>query len=201
MKVPVEASQRKSIKTMIDEIEAVGKSSKTFGTYIDEHDYMDDDMVATYEDTHTVWFDYILDDLGGPCAAMLRLARFAAWGAQYELGLQMLIERDESDFGGTLLFKDQRCLADNALKQRYRAMRAWNPMSVSHVLAIDPWEDDEPMYSELDCQRARQGKDGWDMWMWWAASYCSQSIPRSSSQEYVDHLQRDIHTWRRQLVD
>jgi hypothetical protein len=180
VKVP-EATQRKPIKVMIDEIEAVCKSSKPFGTHVDEDDDIDDDMISTYEDTHTVWFDYILDDLRGPCAAMLRLARFAAWDVQYELGLRILIQRDKCDFGGTLLSEDQLDLADNALKQRYRAMRAWNLMSVSHVLDFDPLEYDNPMYSELDCQRARRGKDGWNMWMWWAVPYCSRGIPRSSS--------------------
>jgi hypothetical protein len=133
--------------------------------------------------------------------AMLRLAIFAAWDVQYELGLRILIQRDKCDFGGTLLSEDQRGLADNALKQRYRAMRAWNPMSVTHVLDFDPLEYDDPMYSELDRQRARRWREGWNMWMRWAVPYCSRGILQLSSQEYVAHLRRHRNAWKRQLVD
>jgi hypothetical protein len=181
---------------MMDEIEAISTSSKPFGAHIDEDDDMDDDMIASYEATWTAWFDYILDDLSGPCAAMVRLARFAAWDVEYELGIRILIKRDWSDFGCTYLSNDQRDLAHNALKQRYRAMRAWNPMSVSHVLGYDG-----RTYSGLDCERARQGKDSWNMWMWWVVPHCSRGIPPSSSLEYLSYMQNHGNAWKRQLVD
>ena len=69
---------------MIEEIEAYAISRRDFDPELDDDDDMSDDMIASWEDTWSVWFDYNLDDLEGPCAAMVRLARFSAWGQQYE---------------------------------------------------------------------------------------------------------------------
>lgn len=200
MKAP-EITQAESVKSMMDEIEAVSTSSKPFGTQFDQANDTDDQAILSYENTFTVWFDFVLDDLHGPCAAMGRLARFAVWNGGYELDMGSRLEKDQGDFGGTFLSRDQRHLAHRALKQRYRAMRAWNPMSINHVLNYDPVEEDDTTYSDRDCQRARQGKDSWSMWMWWTSSYCSRGIPRTSSQEYLRYMRRHGDAWKRQLVD
>lgn len=49
VEAPEATQQCKPIKVMTNEIEAVGKPSKPFGTHFAAEDDMDDDMIATYD--------------------------------------------------------------------------------------------------------------------------------------------------------
>lgn len=52
-------------------------SKKDFGFKTGGEEDMNDDIIAMEEDTWTVWFDQVLDDLDGPSApiALLELGR------------------------------------------------------------------------------------------------------------------------------
>jgi hypothetical protein len=58
-------------------------STIPFGQY-ENDDETDDEMIISDEDTWTVWFDHILDDLPGPSAPFIRLERFWNWSSHYE---------------------------------------------------------------------------------------------------------------------
>lgn len=133
---------------MVEEIEACVVSDNPFGTYLDDLDDMDDNMVAAYEDKWKLWFDYILDDVEGPCAAMVRLARFSTWSQRYERE-RYFCATDGTCISGAMSMLSDRRLADaeSALLERYRAMRAWNP-ETAHNRADEFDREDE--YYEVD---------------------------------------------------
>ncbi len=50
-------------------------STIPFGQY-ENDDETDDEMIISDEDTWTIWFEHILDELPGPSAPFVRLERF-----------------------------------------------------------------------------------------------------------------------------
>ena len=189
-----------ALAMMVEEIEACVVSEKLFGTYLDDLDDMDDNMVAAHEDKWKLWFDYILDDMEGPCAAMVRLARFSAWSQRYEREMYFCAV-DGTCIGGAMSMLSDRQLADaeSALLERYRVMRAWNPEAVHNR---EDAYDSEDEYFEVDRKDIllRRTRDGWLAWSWWVSGFCKRGIPRRSSRKYQDMMERYGDAWIRPLV-
>lgn len=193
-----ERTRLKAVAMMVEEIEACVISEKTFGTYLDNTNNMDDEMVASYEDAQTLWFDYILDDMEGPCAAMVRLARFARWTERY--GREMYFRtNDGGDIGGAVDMLSERQLTDarSALLERYRAMRAWNPESLQHHSNC---EQDCCNYFDGEDVRLDTMTDWWLEETWWCSGFCKRGIPRRSSRAYQDMMERHKDAWTRPLM-
>jgi hypothetical protein len=183
IQIPKQA-RAKAVTMMVEEIEACVISDKTFGTYLNDTDIMDDEMVASYEDAQTLWFDYLLDDMEGPCAAMVRLARFASWSERYEREMYFRATGEgEGRIGAAVGMLSERQLRDieSALEERYRAMRAWNPKSLQHFSG-DLESDDY-----FDRKRTM---DWWLVGTWWCSPLCKRGIPRKSSQDYQNMVER-----------
>lgn len=176
-----ERARLKAVTMMANEIEACVTSEKSFGTYLDNTDNMDDEMVASYEDAQTLWLDYILDDMEGPCVAMVRLARFARWTERYEREMYFRTN-DGGDIGGAVEMLSGRQLTDarSALLERYRAMRAWNPESLEHNSCGELHDCD---FCDLEDIRRKSGGDWWLEETWWSR-FSKRGIPRISSWAY-----------------
>jgi hypothetical protein len=193
-----ERTRVKAVTMMVEEIEACVISEKTFGTYLNDTDNMDDEMVASYEHAQTLWFDYILDDMEGPCAAMVRLARFARWTERYEREMYFRTNY-EGGIGSAVDMLSERQLTDaqSALLERYRAMRAWNPESLQHHSSGGPDSDDD-----FDREDVRLDTiiDWWLEESWWCSQFCKRGIPRKSSLAYQDMIERHEDAWTRPLA-
>ena len=199
-----EQPRQEAVKMMVEETEARAVSEKPFGTYLDETDDMDDQMVGSYEFTQRLWFDYMLDDMEGPCAAMVRLARFSTWTERYEK--EMYYRTTDGGGGGSvgsaecMLSERQLTDARSALLERYRAMRAWNPDALHHHAGC------------CRCYCSRGGgdcggcvgevitSDHWLKEMWWVSESCKQGVPPRNSQAYQDIVRRHHYAWTRPLV-
>jgi hypothetical protein len=150
-------------------------------------DETDDEMIISDEDTWTVWFDHILDDLPGPSAPLVRLERFWNWTSQYERNVWCLIQ-GKCGMGGALLSNSGQSQTLIALINRFRAKQALNPMSFRHVQE----EGDEWTWNMVD-EWAPEGlvlstrKDGWSPGKWWTYQ---EGIPRTSSVEYRRHMDK-----------
>jgi hypothetical protein len=160
----------------------------------DEYENIDDEVIMSMEDTWTVWFDYILDDLPGPSARFARLERFSTWNPHYEKNMWCLINGWETSIGGCLVSDSERHLMVEALTERVLAKLAFNPMSLRHLK-----EDEQPnlWYTADDWSRPENdvldsGKDGWWPAKWWEYQ---QGIPRISSLDYQNHLDRYGYQW------
>lgn len=105
----------------------------------DESANIDDEVTLSMEDTWTVWFDYILDDLPGPSARFARLERFSTWNMHYEKNMWCLINGWETSMGGCLLSDSERHSMVEALTERVLAKLAFNPMSLRQLE-----EDEQP---------------------------------------------------------
>jgi hypothetical protein len=159
----------------------IAVSTTPYGLDLDDADDMDDDMIACYEDTWTVWFDYILDDLPGPSAQHTRLERFCHWTPRYEKTMWCLIT-GEPEFRGPIVTRRETDKFLAALYDRRDAMRAFKPMAYMRVCEGPDegtgWETDE----ELPVNKVRAtGVDGWSVGRWWEYE---EGIARTSSEEY-----------------
>ncbi|OQU96168.1 hypothetical protein CLAIMM_02283 [Cladophialophora immunda] len=61
-----------------------GTQPRSFGLDIRHGAIWDDDDTLALEDALHVWLDYLLDDMEGPTAALLRRDRFKFWCSEYE---------------------------------------------------------------------------------------------------------------------
>lgn len=161
-------------------------STIPFGQYVNDDD-TDDEMIISDEDTWTVWFDHILDDLPGPSAPFIRLERFWNWGAQYERNMWCLIQ-GKCGMGGALLSVSQQYETLMSLVRRCQARRAFNPMSFRHVQEEeDEW--DWYLWDEMAPESlvSSTGKDGWCPGKWWTYQ---EGIPRTSSVDYGRYMDK-----------
>ena len=165
-------------------------STTSFGLDITETDHTDDEMIISYEDTWAVYFENILDDLPGPSAPFVRLERFWNWTPQYTKNIWCLIDA-ECEIGGALLTELERRAGIGALARRITAMMAFNPMSLEHVQEEESGDSGEAWYSEKEDSPENvvlsSGKDGWVPGKWWKYQ---QGIPRQSSAEHEEHIQK-----------
>jgi hypothetical protein len=161
-------------------------STIPFGQY-ENDDETDDEMIISDEDTWTVWFDHILDDLPGPSAPLVRLERFWNWSSHYERNMWCLIQ-GKCEMGGALLSESEQSQTLTALISRCRAKQAFNPVSFRHVQEegdewswnmVDEWAPEGLVLST--------GKDGWSPGKWWTYQ---EGIPQTSSVEYRRHMDK-----------
>ncbi|OQV04556.1 hypothetical protein CLAIMM_09416 [Cladophialophora immunda] len=72
------------VADLMEEVDRLSRKRTPFGLYRDRDFYFDDLTIGAEEDKFHLWLDYLLDDMDGPCAANLRLARFVEWCSEYD---------------------------------------------------------------------------------------------------------------------
>ncbi len=185
LKLPFDR-EHQMLDELVKNIRHNAVSTIPFGQY-ENDDETDDEMITSDEDTWTVWFDHILDDLPGPSAPFIRLERFWNWSSHYERNMWCLIQ-GKCEMGGALLSESEQSQTLTALISRCRAKQAFNPMSFRHVQE----EGDEWSWNMAD-EWAPEGlvistrKDGWSPGKWWTYQ---EGIPRTSSVEYRRHMDK-----------
>ena len=181
--------EHETLDKVVSNILRKARSTPPLGLDFEDDYRMDDEMIVSLEDTYTVWFDYVLDDLPGPTAAFVRLERFWNWSPQYDKNMWCLI-RGKCEMGGALLFRPELCHAQDALEDRYCARLAFHPMSSKHVQE-DENNDNDSRYGVLEDSPEGDvlstGMDGWCPVKWWAYR---EGIPRISSAEYKNHIDK-----------
>lgn len=179
--------QHEMLDEVVSDILRKAGSPIPFGLDFSDSDDMDDEMIMSSEDTWTVWFDYILDDLSGPSAPFVRLERFSNWSPQYTKNIWCLVH-EKCEIGGALLSDIERYWMASALAGRVLAKLAFNPMSFKHV------QEDESSRLWYTADEASpenavllSGKDGWWPGKWWEYQ---EGIPRKSSVDHQNHMDK-----------
>ncbi len=199
VKLPFE-HKHKSLNALVSEVSFHAVSKEQFGFKTGEEEDMNDDVIAMEEDTWTVWFDQILDDLPGLSARFARLERFWNWCSHYETRMWERINCDECPLGGAVLLTlEEKHGVLEALSERLSDMPAFNSMSFK--------QDREQGEPTTGCEILElpedvvtlTGKEGWCSAKWWTFHH---GIPRKSHWSYERHLEsyryfRDEMEYRR----
>ncbi|KAJ9604089.1 hypothetical protein H2200_011612 [Cladophialophora chaetospira] len=91
----------KGTNIAIARLVGLAKAEKPFGIITTRSDFLDVHWVLSRENAIHLWLEYLLDDLDGPAAALLRRQRFQDWCSEAEhLHFQRLIGFDFAKFGG-----------------------------------------------------------------------------------------------------
>lgn len=178
-----------SLDALVSELSLNLVSKKPFGFKTGEEEDMDDDVIAMEEDTWTVWFDQILDDLPGASAPLLRLERFWNWCLHYEKRMWERIHCQECELGGAVLLTlNETRGARLAFFDRLDAMCAYSPVSFKYgPEGADLTTGCETHDDMVENVGRNTGEDGWVAAKWWSHH---PGIPRKSSLSYGVHMER-----------
>ncbi len=185
VQVPITVPKHGGLDKVIKTIEIKTGSTLPFGTQLDHDDGANDMILASEEDTWSVWLDYVLDDLPGPAAAMCRRERFSHWCDEYEADSLARIH-DIGSLGGTFMENDRRRQMEDGFVERRRAVCAFNPMA--HDDFEHSWNVDRQREYHEPLTYARPWSWDWSSYVWreW---YAENGIPRKSSPEYQNRMQ------------
>lgn len=84
VKLPEERPQNERVNNKLIDLREMTKSEVPFGVRPVCIEDVDADLVLAWENCQHVWLEYLLDDLEGPTADMLRRERFQNWCPEHE---------------------------------------------------------------------------------------------------------------------
>jgi len=176
------------VDTVIKTIEVKTASNLAFGTQFDEDDGANDLILASEEDTWSVWLDHVLDDLQGHAAAMCRLERFTQWCDEYQADVLARIW-DTGSIGGVFMEKDQTRQMEEGFYERRKAVFAFNPMAYDERRHFDSFDEDDLYTCDPNTywKRYYSTEDDWCPYTWYE-EYGKDGIPRKSSPEYQNRM-------------
>ena len=139
------------IRILTKEIDRVTKSDIPFGLNYERRKYwqfaipnetFDDDIILRYEDSLHTWLDYLLDDMEGRSAALLRGERIENWCNEYDRLLS--IRGSEQTFGGSMFMGRREWEMAEAFVDRYGAAQviglgAYDPDGVVRKSENELW--------------------------------------------------------------
>ncbi|OAL40691.1 hypothetical protein AYO20_00427 [Fonsecaea nubica] len=70
---------------LMKEVDRFTEERKPFGLFCERDIYYNDYMIGIAEDNFHLWLDYLLDDMQGPSAALVRRERAETWCSEYDL--------------------------------------------------------------------------------------------------------------------
>ncbi len=108
------------------------------------------------ESSMHLWLDYLLDDLDGPAAALLRRQRYETWCDEYEyLHFQRLAGYDflEGDDHWFKIGMAASRMEESLLEEIKRAFRARYAAGRKHAKEIMPWIDEVDYEGDEDSER------------------------------------------------
>jgi hypothetical protein len=193
-----------TLAKLVSEVLLIAILKHHFGFKTDEEKDMDDNIIAMEEETQTVWFDHILDDLPCPSAPYFRLERIWNWCLHYEQRTWARIICEDCELGGAGLFcQEEKLKVRNAFMDRLAALPAFNRTSYGDFREQqhEGFESESDDDLQENNNGAYTGKPGWELADWWTNH--PMGIPRKSSLSYEACMESysDIVLYRGMLAE